>query len=115
MKDFKFLRNIPNVQFRAPMEFLLEYVRRLDYHYVQHHRIFGQHHPLMQMSEDLFNRTCRFIRERSLTSTTEVDRYVYFSYQTITDVDYEISNDERWAISNETYIFLNRRRINETI
>lgn len=108
MKSFKFLNNNTK-KGEDLVEFLLEYNRRLDYHYVCHHGIFTRYHRHNQESNDLYNRTNNFIRCGQLTSVTEVRRYVYLSYMSFTQVDYEISTENAMMILDETYDFLTPR------
>ena len=108
MREFKFLTN--NKERESNIEFLLEYNRRLDYHYVCHHRIFIRQHPHNRASYDLFNRTNNFIRNGQLTNFVEVKRYVYLTYRAITGVDYEISYMDASRVLDETYDFLLLRR-----
>lgn len=114
MKPFKFLSNNQGMVNTITVEFLLEYNRRLDYHYVYYHRIFNRSHPHNQASCDLYDRTNQFIREGQLTTPTEVRRYVDLSYKDITGDDYGIGYRDSSSILDDTYDFLNGRR-NETI
>ena len=113
MKDFKFLTNNKS-EITSTVEFLLEYNRRLDYHYVYYHRIFNRSHPHNQASCDLYDRTNNFIRGGQLTTPRGVRRYVYLNYRAITGVNYEITIEEAGLMVNDTYNFLTRRR-NERI
>jgi hypothetical protein len=109
IKEFKFLTNKCS-EITSTVEFLLEYNRRLDYHYVNHHRIFNRFQQHANAAYDLFNRTSQFIREGQLTTPREVRRYVYLNYRSITGEDYEISIVEAGVIVNDTYNFLTRVR-----
>ena len=108
MKEFKFLTN--NKERESNIEFLLEYNRRLDYHYVCHYGIFTRYHQYAQASSDLFDRTNNFIRNGQLTNFVEVKRYVYLTYRAFTGEDYEISYMDASRVLDETYDFLLLRR-----
>lgn len=115
MKTFKFLTNDKDTTGSdTTVEFLLEYNRRLDYHYVNHHGIFNRFQQHANAANDLFNGTCQFIRNGQLTTPREVRRYVYLHYRAMTGVDYEITIEEAGSIVNDTYNFLTRRQ-NEII
>ena len=114
MKDFKFLTNNKDTIGSDTIEFLLEYNRRLDYHYVYYHRIFNISHQHYLGANNIFSVTNRFIRNGQLTTPRGVRRYVYLNYRAITGEDYEISIEEAGLIVNDTYNFLTRRQ-NEII
>ena len=109
MRPFKFLTNNRGEVSSNTIEFLREYNRRLDYHYVRYHGISDIRHIHCQSAWDLYNRSVGFISDGQITSPSEVRRYLYLSYRGITGVDYEISPMDARLILNETYDYLTRR------
>ena len=60
MKNFKFLSKDNKVPYRTPIEYLKEYLRRLDCNYCNQFNIFNETSPLWVPSNNFYIRTLNF-------------------------------------------------------
>ena len=101
MNSFKFLSKDNKVPYRTPIEYLKEYLRRLDCNYCSQFNIFNETSPLWVPSNNLYSRTMRYIESEQLTSFEEVRRYIYFVYRDMVEGIHEIKQ-----VDDETHIIL---------
>ena len=118
MNKFKFLSKDNKVTYRTPIEYLKEYLRRLDCNYCSQFNIFNETSPLWVPSNNLYSRVMRYIESEQLTSFEEVRRYLYFCYRDMVEGIHEIKQvDDGTHITlvNEVCLFMTQRVTHENI